>query len=433
MADEVSRRDFMKRSAVAAAGVSTALSASRVHGANDRIRLGVIGPANRGGQLIAAARQFDDVEIAALADVDLSQMERWEEDLPGSVPEYQDYRDMYDNEALDGVIIATPDHWHALQTIHACEAGLDVFVEKPLSMTIHEGRKMVEAAREHGRVVQDGLQRRSAQLYHELRDLVRDGTIGKVTVSRAYRISNMYPNGIGKSEPTDPPDHLDWDMWLGPRAYRPYQDNITPYDFRWWSDYSSQLANWGVHYFDLIRWMLGEEAPRWISAHGGRYAIDDDRTIPDTLEVVFEFDSGGLLIFGQYEASNHRMFPFGDIELRGTDGVVYSSWQRFEVIPETGGQFHSNEPRMDPIERSSDQSDPTAAHMRNFLDCIKSRETPNSDIESGHRSNTFALLGNIALQTRSHLEWDAENERFVNNDAANELLHYDYRSPWTLG
>ncbi len=432
MADNLSRRTFMKAGAAAAVGVSTALSASKVQGANERIRLGVMGPANRGGQLIEAALLYDDVEIAALCDVDRTPLDKWTGELPGNTPTFVDYRDMLDAGGLDGVIIATPDHWHALQTIHSCEAGVDVFVEKPVCMTIVEGRKMVEAARRANRVVQVGLQRRSAQVYHDLHDFVQRGEIGKVTIARAYRISNMYPNGIGKSEITDPPDHLDWDLWLGPRAYRPYQDNITPYNFRWWADYSSQLANWGVHYFDLIRWMLDEEAPVSVSAHGGRFAIDDDRTIPDTLEVTYEMPSGSLIIFGQYEASGHSMFPFGDIELRGTQGVVHSSWRRFEAIPERGGQFHDREPRIEPVEHESDAPEPTRIIMRNFLDCIKSRETPDCDIETGHLSNNFALLGNMALETKSRLEWDAENERVVNNDAANELLHYDYREPWSL-
>ncbi len=430
MAEHVSRRTFMKTGAAAAVG--TALSASRVQGANDRIRLGVIGPANRGSQLINAALEFDDVEIAALCDVDRTPLDKWTEELPGNVPTYVDYRDMIDAGGLDGMVIATPDHWHALQTIHSCEAGIDVFVEKPVCMTVVEGRKMVQAARRTGAVVQVGLQRRSAQVYHDLHDFVQDGEIGKVTIARAYRLSNMYPDGIGKSEPTDPPDHLDWDLWLGPRAYRPYQDNITPYDFRWWSDYSSQLANWGVHYFDLIRWMLDEEAPVSISAHGGKFAVDDDRTIPDTLEVTYELPSGCLIVFGQYEASGHRMFPFGDIELRGTQGVVYSSWRRFEAMPERGGQFQDSEPRIEPVEHEPESANPTELIMRNFLDCIKTRETPDCDIEVGHLSNNFALLGNIALQTQSRLEWKANIEQFVGNPRANELLHYEYREPWSL-
>ena len=159
---------------------------------------------------------------------------------------------------------------------------------------------MVDAARRGKRVVQVGTHRRSSKLYAQLADLVKAGKIGKVTVARSYRLSNMYPKGIGKAADGKPPVGLDWDMWLGPRPERPFNKNIAPYKFRWWRLYSSQVANWGVHYFDAIRWMLGETAPASVSAHGGNFAVDDARTIPDTLEAIFEFASGSLMGFGQY-------------------------------------------------------------------------------------------------------------------------------------
>jgi len=434
MAGKFTRRGFMQRGAAATAvGMTAALASPRARGANERIRVGVIGTANRGGQLIDAILELpEQSEIVALCDVDTTAMDKQEARLPGPVSKYQDYRQMIEREELDAVVIATPDHWHALQTIHACEAGLDVFVEKPLTMTIHEGRKMIEVARRTGRVVQVGLHRRSSELYHELHDYVQSGEVGKVTVARAYRLSNMYPTGIGRVRPSAPPDTLDWDLWLGPRAYRPFQETIHPYRFRWWDEYSSQVGNWGVHYFDLIRWMLEEEAPSSVVTLGGNYAVQDDRTIPDTLETTFEFASGRLLVFGQYEASGHPMFPFGDIELRGTQGCIYSSYRRFEVRPERGGQYMDREPRMEAVERTSEQSDPTTAHMRNFFDCMKTRETPNCDVEEGHRSTVFAHLANIALATRQRLDWDPVAERFTNHEAANEHLHYPYREPWVL-
>jgi predicted dehydrogenase len=169
----------------------------------------------------------------------------------------------------------------------ACDSGKDVYVEKPLSATILEGRKMVEAATRNSRVVQVGMQRRSSQAYQKVAELIQEGRIGKVTAVRAYRISNMSPHGIGRYQSQDPPPGLDWEMWLGPRKQRPYQDNIAPYKFRWWQSYSSQVANWGVHLFDVVRWALGEVAPASVSAHGGRFAVDDDRTIPDTMEVEY--------------------------------------------------------------------------------------------------------------------------------------------------
>lgn len=433
MTDQLSRRNFVKTGAAAAAGVAASLASPRAAGANERIRLGFIGVANRGGQLIKAALPHDDCEIAAVCDVYKPIMAQRAEEL-GGIDQHADFRDLIARKDLDAVVIATPDHWHAIQTIMACESGKDVYVEKPLSVTIHEGRRMVEAARRTKRVVQVGTHRRSSTLYDELHGVVQSGAIGKVTVAHCYRLSNMWPDGMGKCAPTAPPEDLDWDMWLGPRAERPYQENITPYKFRWWQSYSSQIGNWGVHYFDLIRWMLDEQAPVSISAHGGRYAVDDDRTIPDTMTALFELGSGCLVIFGQYEASQHPMMP-GEIDLRGTKGIAYARGSSYEIIPERGGQFQSPKPRMEPMEGSAKGSnhDLTTAHMRNFLDCVKSRATPNADVEEGHRSTTFSHLGNIALATRSRIEWDPKTERIVSPEDANALLHYEYRKPWTLG
>ena len=433
MSSKLSRRSFVKTSAVAAAGVAAGLASSRAVGANARIRAGFIGTANRGGQLIEATLPHKDCEIVAVCDVFEPAMAKWADKLEGDVAQYGDFRDMLERKDIDAIFIATPDHWHALQTVMACDAGKDVYVEKPLSITIHEGRRMVEAARRNKRVVQVGIHRRSSDLYEQLHDLIRNDTVGKVTVAHCYRLSNMWPDGIGKLPDTDPPDGLNWDMWLGPRAARPFRENITPYKFRWWKSYSSQMGNWGVHYFDLIRWMLDEEAPASVSTHGGRFAVDDDRTIPDTMETVFEFASGRLLIFGQYEASGHPMLR-GEVDFRGTKGIVYATGSGFEVIPERDGQFQEADPRMEPmqVKAKGANANLTSQHVRDFLDCMRSRETPKADVEVGHRSTTFSHLGNIALATKCRIEWDAENERITNNDDANELLHYDYRAPWKL-
>ncbi len=434
MDSELTRRDFVRSGAAAAAGVAAGMAPSRARGANERVRAAFIGVANRGGQLIDGALPHDDIDIVAVCDVYKPAMEKWAEKLPGKVDQEGDFRRILDRNDVDAVFIATPDHWHAIQTIMACDAGKDVYVEKPLSMTIVEGRRMVEAARRNKRIVQVGTHRRSSDMYEQLHQLVKDGKIGKVTVAHCYRISNMWPDGIGKCEHTEPRDGLDWDMWLGPRDMRPYQANIEPYKFRWWQKYSSQIGNWGVHYFDLIRWMLDEAAPIAVSAHGGRYAIDDDRTIPDTMEAVYELPSGCLAIFGQYEASGYPMMK-GEIDLRGTLGIAYATGHGFEVIPERDGQFQDIDPRMEPVKVSAKGSNRnlTEDHIRNFLDCIKTRKKPNADVEDGHRSTTFAHLGNIALATKSRLEWDPEKERITNNEAANELLHYEYREPWKLG
>jgi predicted dehydrogenase len=266
-------------------------------------------------------------------------------------------------------------------------------------------------------------------LYGELAGLVSSGKIGKVTVARGYRLNNMYPDGIGKAGPSAPPPGLDWEMWLGPRPSRPFQATIAPYKFRWWHLYSSQIANWGIHYLDAMRWITGEEAPSSISAHGGKFAIDDDRTIPDTLEAIFECPSGRLLLFGQYEASSNAMLRTGEIEFRGTLGTAYIG-KGIEVIPEKGGQFQKKTARMEPLKIAGHDGDLTVQHARNFLDCMVSREKPSADVEIGHRSTSFSLLANIALATRARLDWDARAERITNHPTANDLLDYEYREPW---
>lgn len=428
--DEVNltRREFAL-SALAATALSRTASAQ----ASNRIRLGFIGIANRGSQLMNAAIPNSDAEVVALCDVNQAALDSWHAKLDGKPARYTDYRKMLEQKDIDAVVIATPDHWHALQAIAACDAGKDVYCEKPLSITIYEGRRIVEAARRNNRIFQVGLQRRSSPMYAGIRDLVRSGAIGKVTVARAYRLSNMFPSGIGVAPDGPPPDGLDWDMWLGPRPKRPFNPNIAPYKFRWWKAYSSQVANWGVHYFDVIRWILGEQAPVSLSAHGGKFAVEDARDIPDTMESTFEFASGRLLIMGQYEASGVPALTSGELELRGTQGALYAG-NGYEIVPERGGQFQSPEPRMKAVkvEGTVNDRELDRLHVRNFLDCVKSRVRPNCDAEEGHRSTTFAHLANISLATKSRIEWDADAEKCIGNSRANQMLHYPYRAPWKL-
>ena len=321
MAQGVNRRAFSK-TAVATATVATAasLAPGRVLGANERVRLGFIGVGNRGCQLLKGFLPHADAQVVALCDVyepylygaydridprfeglgkRIAQMPT----IEGDVARVKDFRTILDRKDIDAIVIATPDHWHAIQMIAACRAGKDVYVEKPLSMTVVEGRAMVDAARKHDRIVQVGVHRRSSRMYAQLAEAVQSGALGKVTVARAAFASNMTPGGIGHAPDSSPPPGLDWDLWLGPRPERPFRATIMPYKFRWWDLYSSQMANWGVHYFDLIRWLTGELAPASVSAHGGRFAVDDDRTIPDTSEAIFEHASGMLSLFSIHEAN----------------------------------------------------------------------------------------------------------------------------------
>jgi predicted dehydrogenase len=453
MSSPFSRRDFAKSAAATAvAGAAPAAArAGRVLGANDRVRIAAIGVGWRGVQNLHAFVTQKDAQIAALCDVYepylygqldkihphfkllTHRIPRQLPDFGGPVERHKDFRRVLDQKDIDAVLIATPDHWHAVQTIMACDARKDVYVEKPLSLTVREGRRMVNAARRNNRVVQVGTQRRSSDLYTQLARLVASGLIGKVTVARAGLTDNMAPDGIGKVPDSDPPAGLDWDMWLGPRPERPFNLNLVPYKFRWWNLYSSQMANWGAHFLDAMRWCTRETAPSSISAHGGVYAVNDCRTIPDTAEVIFEHASGLLTIFSTFEANGQPLVKTGEIELRGTLGTVYATMNRIEIIPERGGAFQDPKPRIKPLVLSNRDGygELDRAHARNFLDCVKSRERPVCDVEDGHRSTSYALLANIALATKARLDWDAQAERFTNNDAANELLDYEYRQPWS--
>jgi predicted dehydrogenase len=460
-----SRRKFIARTGMVSAGVAlgaASLEASgynRILGANEKINVGFIGIGNRGSQLLGLFMKQPDVRIAAFSDTygpymlrDREKVDpRWIKALSGQIPKmgetfpdkvehYSDFRNLLENKDLDAVVIATPDHWHAIQMIGAVNAGKDVYVEKPLSITIHEGRAMVNAQKATNRVVGVGLNRRGAVIYQKLAGEIPAGKIGKVSSGKAFRINNMYPDGIGKMKQEEPPKDFNWDLWLGPRAYRPYQYNICPYNFRWWSDYSSQMGNWGVHYMDVIRWMMGEKAPVAISAAGGKYVLDDDRTIPDTMDVIFEFASGALITFSIYEASSGGIFQYGEVELRGTLGTLNAGEKGYKIAPTKNGQFQTFTNALAAEEGFSQEigrtaglgEDSTGNLVRNFCDCIKSRKTPWCSIEDGHRSTSFAHLANIALATRERLQWDPEKEIFTNSKTANELLHYEYRKPWKL-
>lgn len=443
----VTRREFGK--AAAAAWVGSAVSGGRVLGANDRVRLGFVGVGNRGDQVLDAFLKQSDAEVAAICDMYRPYVEFAARKAGGAPARFADYRRLLDMKDLDAVVIATPDHWHALQMIHACEAGKDVYVEKPLSLVVNEGRAMVEAARRHNRVVQVGIHRRSAAFVKEAADLVRGGALGRITVARAFHVQNEWPKGIGSPPDGTPPPGVDWNAWLGPAPERPYNKNRTFYRFRWFYDYSGgQVTNFGVHYIDAIHWALGHDAPLAVAAMGGKFAIDDNREIPDTLEVLWTYPGNTLVTFSQYNATaapaarDRRV----EIEFRGTKGTLYLFSDGYEIVPDeiTPNEFPARtptdrqyergyragaKPLIDPVTRTGGDAD-TAHHARNFLDCVKSRAACRCDIETAHRSTTATLIANVAHKTKSYLEWDRETERFTNNANANRLLTYRYRAPY---
>jgi predicted dehydrogenase len=450
---ELSRRDFAR-----SAGLATALSYSRILGANDRVGLGYIGLGNRGDQVHDAFLEHGDCRTMAVCDLREDYMDFAVKKSRATPKKYREYTKLLEDKDVDAVVIATPDHWHALMFIDACNAGKDVYVEKPLSLTVVEGRKMVETAERTKRVTQVGTNRRSWKSYQEAAEFVRSGGLGHVTVARCFHIRNEWPVGLGAAADSLPPNEWEWDHWLGPAPKVPYNSNRAYYNFRWFYDYSGgQLTNFGVHYVDVIRWCLGQDSPRSVTAIGGKYAgIQDNREIPDTLEVLWEFDGPTLVVFEQYNANaapgTNRD---SEMELRGTKGTMYIRYANWEVVPEKnaqspegydGGKGYGNpldraggrrvgaslQLAMEPKSRQGPADYDTTSHARNFLDCIKSRGKCNADVLTGHISTSAALIGNIAHKTRSHLQWDAKAERFTNNDRANDLLHYEYRAPYKL-
>lgn len=446
----ISRRDFTKASLVAAAAtMTTPASAKRVAGANDRVRVGFIGLGNRGDQVLSAFLEHKDCEVAAVCDLNKAYREYAASRIENHPDQYSEYRKLLDRKDLDAVVVATPDHWHALQMIHTCQSGKDVYVEKPASVSVHEGRAMVKAAREHGRIAQVGIQRMSTPFCGEAADLIRNGAIGKVTVVRCFHVQNEWPKGIGNPPDEDPPKDFDWDAWTGPAQLKKYNKNKTFYRFRWFYDFSGgQLTNFGVHYLAQIHRSLGVNAPLAVMAMGGKFANYDNREVPDTMEVVWHYPGDTLVTFSQFNATGAQ--PAGkpcEIEFRGTKGTMYFNTAGYEIVPEIvkANEFVARSPIDREKERqwylgAAAQIDPKKAegrvldadHARTFLDSVKSRKEPTCDIEYGHRCTSAALIANIAHQTRSFLEWDATTEKFTNHAAANKLLRREYRKPYEL-
>ena len=439
----MTRRDFTKTAAVGL----TALSASRVLGANDRVRVGFIGLGNRGDQVLSAFLEHKDCEIAAICDINQPYLDFASKKIGGEPQQFREYKKLLERKDLDAIAIATPDHWHALQMIHACQAGKDVYCEKPLSLCVAEGRAMLKAARENKRIVQCGIQRMSSPFCQEAAALIRSGAIGKVTVVRAFHVQNEWPKGIGSPPDEEAPKDFDWESWLGPAPKKKYNRNRTFYRFRWFYDYSGgQLTNFGVHYLAQIHASLGVNAPKSVVALGGKFANMDNREVPDTMEVVWHYPNDTLVTFSQFNATGAA--PSGkpcEIEFRGTKGTMYFRTNGYEIVPEvvTQNEFAARSPVNRALEKGwrtgakamiegkvAEGKILDADHARNFLDCLKSRKTPNCDVEYGHRCTSAAQIANIAHRTRSLLDWDEAKEQFTNGAAANKLLSYEYRKPY---
>lgn len=409
-------------------GTSSLLSQSRVLGANDRIRVALIGCGDRGTALWKRFLAQPDVQPVAVCDVYQPYLQRAAEMAPGLARE-EDFRRILERKDVDAVIVATPDHWHAIPTILACQAGKDVYVEKPLSLTVQEGRAMVKAARQYDRVVQTGSQQRSGPHYQKAVQLVRDGVIGPVHKITAGYTRNAMPGFLPIELGPEQPPTLNWDLWLGPAPKVPFDPFRCLYHFRWFWNYSGgQMTNWGAHNLDIARWALDEVGPQAVTAFGGRYEIKDGGETPDVQEIIYRF-SKSLVTWSGREVNRLRDEY---LVFHGTLGSLSILRNGFTVTPEVwrGRRNRNTTPAMEPLEEAGDPRQMEDLHVRNFLDCVRSRQRPIADVEEGHRTAIVCHLGNIATRLGRTLTWDSTTEGFQNDEEANRYLGYTYRSPW---
>ncbi len=434
------RRDFLITTAAA-------FSAARVLGANDRVQVGFIGYGLIGAQHVHDFKNLPDVDLAAISDVYEPRLREGQAACGPRCQAYADFRRLLDRPDIQAVVVSTPDHWHALLTIMACAAGKDVYVEKPLTLFVREGRWMISAAKRYQRVVQVGTQQRSGRHYADAVQMLQDGYIGKIHTVRMGSFRNVMP-GFGTPPDADPPPAMNYDLWLGPAPKRLYNSNRSLYHFRWFWDYSGgQMTNLGAHEIDVIHWAMKSGAPHAVASAGGRFALTDNGETPDTQDSLFEY-SGFTTLWSHREASRGRG-QGGGLEFFGTKGSMTLDRSGFQVFPDpevppqnqipefqghpVGGpqrvQTTQIPPWCEPVKRSV-YNDLLRSHARNFIDCVKSRRQPASSLEEEHQVAIACHLANISLRLGRKVRWDAEREEIVGDSEASAMLVRPYRKPW---
>lgn len=399
-----SRRNFLAQTTGGAAGLTlTAANWNNVLGANDRVRLGVIGTGNRGSDVMAVFLKEPDVDVVAVCDVYEKAMNQAKEKTEGKAKTYGEYRDLLAAKDVDAVLIATPDHWHMQMSVDACNAGKDVYVEKPLTWAWQEGHKIIDAVRNTNRVLQVGLQQRSGTHYAEAkREFIDSGKIGKIALVRTWWHGNTYH--LRKPNFTEQPAGLDWKKWLGPAKNRPFNAHQF-YNWRAYFDFGGgQITDLFTHWIDVVHWYVGDDLPVAATAAGGVYQYKDGRTAPDTISVQLEYPKEWTATF---DASLVPGARGAAIEFMGTGGSLYIDRSRytFQAPAAQRGQ-----PLPEPITGRAPMSLETE-HVRNFVACVKSRKTPNSDVVSGHRSALASNLGKIAYVQKKRISFNPASER----------------------
>ena len=417
----ITRRDFVKSSM--AAGVVMALPFSRVRGANDEIRVAVAGLRGQGGSHIGNFRNTAGVRIVALCDVDGNILEREVKKFKErneKADAYIDCRKMLEDKSIDAISIATPDHWHVPLAAYSVVAGKDVYVEKPLSHTVAEGRLLVNLARKHARIVQHGTQSRSSEGLMEAIEYLRSGKLGKIRMAKA--INSQLRGPIGREPDTDPPSNVNYDLWLGPAPKRPFNPNRFHYNWHWFWDYGTgDTGNDGIHQIDIARWGLGVEMPKAVSCSGGQLFYNDDHETPDTQIATFEYDNAYLMfemrLWTPYPHEGHENgnIFYGD---NGTMSIGRDGWQV---------TFKDGKPGPGGSRRDG-------SHIANFIKAVRTRKVSdlNADVEVGHCSAALCHMANIAMRVGRRLRFDASREQFVDDAEANTYLSKQYRKGFEL-
>jgi predicted dehydrogenase len=443
-----SRRKFLRESisaGVATAGLTglgqksvlgqSALS-NNVLGANDRIRVGLVGCGGQGRSVLRGMLQVKGLECVALCDVDDEQSakaltltgEQFNQ-RPALIT--RDFRRVVDSKDLDAVIIATPDHWHALPTILACQAGKDVYVEKPLSISIGEGRLMVDAARKYNRVVQMGTQQRSQPHFAAAVEYVKSGKLGKIRLVRTWAYQDWMGN-IAPVADSDPPSSVDYDLWLGPATKRPFNKNRFHFNFRWYWDYSGGLmTDWGAHMIDIANWGMSIKAPSSAVSIGGKFGFPEDaEETPDTQQVLWAFPDFSMIWEHATAIGRGPYDRDHGVAFHGNNGVLVVDRGGWEVYPEMERAGRARRYREIGVPRQS--AGGGESHQKNFVDCMRSRQRPVSDVEIGHNSMIACHLGNIAFRLGRQVKWDVEREKFIGDTEAQAHVMRKYRAPWKL-
>ncbi len=399
---------------------------------SDKVRIGLVGC---GGISKADSNAFlahPECEIVSICDVDdamlartLTRLGELNRPRPGTA---KDYRRIVERKDVDVVLVCTPDHWHALPAIEAMRAGKDVYVEKPLATSVLESKAVRDEARETKRIVQMGTHWRSGEHYGEAVEMVRSGKIGKVRQVRCFAYLDWVTD-CGAPADGPVPAGVDYDMWLGPAPKRPFNANRFHFNFRWFWDYGGGLmTDWGVHLINIALWAMGPEWPKSVISSGGKYVLQDNTETPDTQITVYDFPSYTMIWEHQVQCGLGPDRREHGVVFTGSDATLVVDTSGWEVIAEPKKRTSVVEMKR----RYVADERVRVAHARNFLDCVKSRQQPVENLEVGHHVTAVSQLGNVALRSKSRIEWDAKAERVAGNDEANRLLFRPYRAPWKL-